>query len=301
MAALRPELAPDSLRRRWEESGALAVERGLWRLRCASTFAGTRWTDFTRDLRAAVLAGLLEGAEHVEVALGTLGELWTAGAVMAALAAKPSPTVRTISLGALLSTPDMDRLSGAWPDVERAFPSLEHGPEACWRAATKPRVTITAVGPHFASFRVGQSFPLQADGSGPFLSLKAPGPGQSPFDVPSLRAHVSPENVTEISAEPLEPGDVVQVNGRPVPLHPLVVHRDGQRITRATLRWLPVAGDVVQVGGLALRYEEELAAQRTPYAQREVAAAVLMNGPSSRITVELSSPTVAPLPEDDDE
>lgn len=276
------------------------VDGTRWRLRCTSTRSGNRWSGFTSELRAAVLDGLLDDAEHVEVALATLGELWTAAAVVEALAARDNPGLRTLSLGALLSTPDAQRLERAWAMAMRAFPSLEHGLEDCWRAATKPRVTITAVGPHFASFHVGQSFPLEADGSGPFLALRPPRPGESPFDAPSLRANVSSDNVAEIAVERLEPEDVVQVNGRPVPLEPLIVHRGAERITKACVHWFPLAGDVVQVSRLALRYEEDASAERTPYAQRE-AVALFMNGPSKRVTVELPSAPASPPPDDDDD
>lgn len=287
-----------SIRDTWVESDALLIEGDTFRVRCRSTFSGTRRTDFTRALSAAVATGLLDGAVHVEVALTTLGELWASDGLLEAIAAVHNPTVQTLSLGALLGTPDEARIARAWPHVQRAFPALQHDARGCWRWATKPRLRLLHVGPHFASMTPNTVLTLEANGYGPWLMLRSPPPGGTEFDSLALRAAIDSSNIAEVGVSPLEDDDEVRVNGRVVKKETLMMHRDGAELRKGTIQWFPVNGDVFEVGGLTVRYEED--AGQGVYAQRETHA-VLMGGHASSTTITLSAPPEPPPPDDEED
>lgn len=272
----------------WE----MVIDGDTFKVRCCSTFSGNRLT-LCDELSRAVANGLLDGAVHVEAALATMGELWMGEALLRALATVPNPTVRTVSLGALLGTPDVERLERAWPHLTTAFPSLEHGPERSWRMATNPRLRALEVGPHFAVAQPNQVFALKANGWGPRLVLRESADAQNPFDALSLSVNVSSNNCVEAHVDPLEPGDVVRVNGREVKVQTLSMHRGGQVIKKGTVQWFPVAGDVIELAGLVVRYEEDEGTG--PYAERSTQA-LFMNGPSKRIVI-----NVGEMPDEDDD
>lgn len=217
-----------SIREEWLVRDALVVDGDRFQLRCRSTFSGTRLTDFVQELHSAIAGGLLEDAAHVEVSVATVGELWTAGELLAAVASAPHIGLRTLSLGALLGAPDLGGIEQSWAQVKQAFPALEHGPAACWRWAVRPRLRVVRVGAHFTKVRPNQVFELEKDGAGPWLALRDPAPGETAFDALALRGAVGSSNVTELAVSPLEPGDEVRVNGRLVDVHPLAIHRDGE-------------------------------------------------------------------------
>jgi hypothetical protein len=283
-----------SVREEWTQAGALLIEGDTIRVRCRSTFSGTRWPDFARELAQAVSLGLLEGAAHVEIALPTVGELWTAGELLSVVASVPSPALRSLSLGSLLGAPELKRIEASWSEVQRAFPAIEHGANGCWQWAAKPRLRVVEVGPHFVTVRPNQVFTLEANGAGPWLSLRPPPAGGTEFDAVALQTSVSSGNVATMVVSPLEAGDEVRVNGAPVQIHPLSMHRNGQVLRKGTMEWLPVNGDTLAVLGLVVRYEEDLGS--APFASRQ-AHAVFMGGTTSS-TITLDEP---PPPDEEDD
>lgn len=284
-----------AIQEEWSQSDQLRIEGDAFRLRCRSTFSGTRWSDFARELEQAVALGLLEGAVHVELALSTVEELWTGGEFLSVIASMPNPALRTLSLGSLLGAPDLQRIEASWPDVQRAFPALEHGADACWRWAAKPRLRVVEVGPHFAMVRPNEVLPLEANGQGPWLTLRPVPEGGSPFDATALQTAVGSSNVTTMTVSPLELSDEVRVNGAPVKVQPLSVHRNGEVLRKGTIQWFPVNGDVLSVLGLVVRYEEDVGS--APFASRQTQA-VFMGGASSSTVITLDEP---PPPEEDDD
>lgn len=284
-----------SIRNEWVERGALVIDGDTFKVRCRSTFSGTRLYDFAEGLERAVSDGLLEGAAHVEVAVATVGELWAAGSILEAVASVPNPRLRTLGLGALLGAPGLADIEGSWPRVKRSFPALEHGPADCWRWATSPRLRVVHVGPHFARVSPNQLFLLEADGGGPWLALRDPPQGATAFDALALQVSVNSSNVAEVNASPLEADDQVRVNGIEVEVDRLSVHRNGELLHKGTIQWFPVNGDLIEVVGLSVRYEEDVG--HAPFASRETHA-LFMGGASSNVTVTVGEP---PPKEDDDD
>jgi hypothetical protein len=264
-------------------------------VRCHSTGSGGILDEAQRALLDAVAGGALDDAEEVEFALATLGGPAHAPRCAAALAARPPPALKRLSFGALLRAPDVERLRPSWARL----PTLEHGPETSWRAATRPRLEVFAVGPHFLHFKPGDVFELLADGTGPWLSLRAPAAGQSPFDVLALKAAVSSENVVVVQVAPLESADEVRINGEAVEHQTLWVHRGAEKLQRGTVHWVAVDGDVFEVLGLGVRYREDVAAHGGSFSQRE-SIGVLMNA-GGTTTVELTPPASAGEVDDDDD
>ena len=142
--------------------------------------------------------------------------------------------------------------------------------------------------------RPNQVFTLEANGSGPWLSLRPPPAGGTEFDAVALQTSVSSGNVATMVVSPLEAGDEVRVNGAPVQIHPLSMHRNGQVLRKGTMEWLPVNGDTLAVLGLVVRYEEDVGS--VPFASRQ-AHAVFIGGTTSS-TITLDEP---PPPDEEDD
>ena len=270
------------------------LEGGRWLVRSHSTGAGDVRLEAEATLLDRVARGALDDAHEVEISLATLGGPDNARRWVETLAARPPPALKRLSFGALLRPPDLERLRASWARI----PTLEHGPETSWRAATRPRLEIFAVGPHFLSFRPGDVYELAADGTGPWLSLRAPARDQSPFDVLALKAAVSSDNVVEVVVSPLEPEDEVRINGEAVEHQQLWLHRGAEKLLRGTVHWAASDGDRFEVLGLGLRYREDLVEGGGAFSNRAPIVA-MMNGGTTE--VELALPTARAREPDDDE
>lgn len=211
------------------------------------------------------------------------------------LTERPKPRLKRISFGPVFRPLNVERLREPWA----LLPQLEHGPETSWRSATRPRLEVFSVGPHFLNFKIGQVFELLPDGTGPWLSLREPAAGLTVFDTLALKAGVSSDNIVEVNVAPLEPNDEVRINGELVQTHPLWVHRGQEKLKKATLSWVAVDGDVFELLGLGVRYREDVAAPAAAFSNREPIVAFMNKGGST--TVELTPPTVAPRELDDDD
>ncbi|MFT3712491.1 MAG: hypothetical protein QM817_33000 [Archangium sp.] len=266
--------------------GIHRVDERRWLVSCRTTRTGDGRLDAISALVDEVARGALDEAEEIEFALATLGGNWHAKSWVQVLTERPKPRLKRISFGPFFRPLDVERLREHWA----LLPQLEHGPETSWRAATRPRLEVFAVGPHFLQAHIGQVFELLADGTGPWLTLREPA---------LFKAGVSSDNIVEIEIGPLEFDDEVRVNGERVELNPCWVYRGLEKTKHATMSWVAMDGDTFEVLGLGLRYREDVAADGAAFANREPVVAMMNGGGST--TIELAAAAPPRELDDDDE